>query len=481
MRLVCGTRTLLFLLVMLGLSDAGLAFGQTLARPGWAGSGITTEAWWRRAVIYEIDAHSFASSKDGGACDLKGVTARLDYLQSLGVDAILLDSLSPQAEAANAQSSTQAATLSREIDPALGTLDDLDELSLEASRRSMRVLLNLAEPDEATARFWLNRGVAGFRVMARAATASGTPASAGPGLTLEALRKIVASYPGGRILLADSDFPGASNAGSGVQLLLAPSVLLGSSTAGATGAEARNAGRIRAALDPVANPPAGHETGHGAGSGTGSALPVLLSDAPGKPRSFDRYGDGTHDAEIAKLIAAVLLGTRSAALLEYGQEAGLSSPSGAAVAMDWGKVPVAPEPKPGRRPVAPPPPDPKTVLGQDADPQSLLNFYRHLSDLHRGYTAMRDGDTTFLPEDDANVLAWVRRPRAVTPLTPAIIVLCNFSDKPATLSLKAETTKLHLRGSFLRTVLRSDTAMGSMNLDQMTLPPYEVFIGEVRY
>jgi hypothetical protein len=38
-----------------------------------------------------------------------------------------------------------------------------------------------------------------------------------------------------------------------------------------------------------------------------------------------------------------------------------------------------------------------------------------------------------------------------------------------------------LKGSFLRTVMRSDNAMGGMHLDSMTLPPFGVFIGELRY
>jgi hypothetical protein len=41
--------------------------------------------------------------------------------------------------------------------------------------------------------------------------------------------------------------------------------------------------------------------------------------------------------------------------------------------------------------------------------------------------------------------------------------------------------KLHLRGSFLRTVLRSDNGMGTMNLESMTLPPYIAYIGELRF
>jgi hypothetical protein len=41
--------------------------------------------------------------------------------------------------------------------------------------------------------------------------------------------------------------------------------------------------------------------------------------------------------------------------------------------------------------------------------------------------------------------------------------------------------RLRLKGSFLRTLLRSDTGMGAMHLDGMTLAPYAVFIGELRY
>src|ERR1700722_1294507 len=68
---------------------------QTLARPGWVGSGISTDAWWKHLVLYEIDARTFPSSTGNGTGDLKGIPQRLDYLRSLGVDAILLDSLAP--------------------------------------------------------------------------------------------------------------------------------------------------------------------------------------------------------------------------------------------------------------------------------------------------------------------------------------------------------------------------------------------------
>jgi alpha-glucosidase len=84
---------------------------------------MSAQAWFKHAVFYEIDTRSFQDSNGDGTGDLKGITERLDYIRSLGVDAILLARLTP---AAGGQPNT--------IDPALGTLDDLDDLSLPTPR-----------------------------------------------------------------------------------------------------------------------------------------------------------------------------------------------------------------------------------------------------------------------------------------------------------------------------------------------------------
>ena len=99
-----------------------------LARPGWAGSGISTDVWWKHPVIYQVNPISFGLGADSG---LHGVVQHLDYIQSLGVDGLLLTAIQPDATHAQA------------IDPACGTLDDLDDLIHEASRHNIRVLLDL--------------------------------------------------------------------------------------------------------------------------------------------------------------------------------------------------------------------------------------------------------------------------------------------------------------------------------------------------
>ena len=46
--------------------------------------------WWRDGVIYQIYPRSFMDSDGDGVGDLPGITARLDYIASLGVDALWL-------------------------------------------------------------------------------------------------------------------------------------------------------------------------------------------------------------------------------------------------------------------------------------------------------------------------------------------------------------------------------------------------------
>src|ERR1700689_4921822 len=51
--------------------------------------------WWKNAVIYEIYPRSFQDSNGDGIGDLNGITERLDYLKTLGVDAIWLSPVYP--------------------------------------------------------------------------------------------------------------------------------------------------------------------------------------------------------------------------------------------------------------------------------------------------------------------------------------------------------------------------------------------------
>ncbi len=95
--------------------------------------------WWRNAVFYEIYPRSFADSNKDGVGDLRGITAHLDYLKDLGVDAIWLTPIypSPQADFGYDISDYEA------IDPKYGTMADFDHLIAEANKRHIRVLMDM--------------------------------------------------------------------------------------------------------------------------------------------------------------------------------------------------------------------------------------------------------------------------------------------------------------------------------------------------
>ena len=97
------------------------------------------EPWWKHAVFYEIYPRSFQDSNGDGVGDLNGITSRLDYLQSLGVDAIWIAPCfpSPLVDFGYDVSDYDA------IDPQYGTMADMDRLIKEAAKRHMRILLDM--------------------------------------------------------------------------------------------------------------------------------------------------------------------------------------------------------------------------------------------------------------------------------------------------------------------------------------------------
>ena len=106
--------------------------------------------WWRHAVFYEIYPRSFADSNNDGLGDLKGITSKLDYLHQLGVDAIWISPCypSPQFDFGYDVADYE------NIDPMYGTLADFDELTREAHRRGIRVIMDFVVNHSSNAHPW---------------------------------------------------------------------------------------------------------------------------------------------------------------------------------------------------------------------------------------------------------------------------------------------------------------------------------------
>ena len=106
--------------------------------------------WWQNGVIYQIYPKSFQDTTGSGTGDLRGVTLRLQYLKTLGVDALWLTPfyVSPQVDNGYDVANYTA------IDPAYGTLDDFDELVAEAKSRGIRIVLDMVLNHTSTQHPW---------------------------------------------------------------------------------------------------------------------------------------------------------------------------------------------------------------------------------------------------------------------------------------------------------------------------------------
>jgi alpha-glucosidase len=99
----------------------------------------TTDAWPDQGVFYQIYPRSWADANDDGIGDLRGIVARLDYLQWLGVDGVWLNPVMPSPQADWGYDVADY----RGVDPAYGSLGDVDDLVREAHLRGIRVLFDL--------------------------------------------------------------------------------------------------------------------------------------------------------------------------------------------------------------------------------------------------------------------------------------------------------------------------------------------------
>ena len=94
--------------------------------------------WWRGAVIYQVYPRSFCDSNADGIGDLKGITEKLGYVASLGVDAVWISPIftSPMKDFGYDVSDY------RNVDPMFGSLKDFDDLVERAHQLGLKVMID---------------------------------------------------------------------------------------------------------------------------------------------------------------------------------------------------------------------------------------------------------------------------------------------------------------------------------------------------
>ena len=95
--------------------------------------------WWRDAVVYQVYPRSFADANGDGMGDLPGITAKLDYLKDLGVDALWLSPFytSPQKDGGYDVSNYT------DVDPRFGSISDADDLIARALELGIKVIVDI--------------------------------------------------------------------------------------------------------------------------------------------------------------------------------------------------------------------------------------------------------------------------------------------------------------------------------------------------
>ena len=108
-------------------------------------------------VVYQIYPRSFYDTNGDGFGDLKGITAKLDYLKDLGVDFLWVTPffISPQRD--NGYDIADY----RQIDSRFGTMEDFEELSSEAKKRGIGIMLDMVFNHTSTEHQWFKKAISG--------------------------------------------------------------------------------------------------------------------------------------------------------------------------------------------------------------------------------------------------------------------------------------------------------------------------------
>ena len=131
---------------------------------------------FRKSVVYQCYFKSFFDSDSDGVGDLGGVTAKLDYLQTLGVDYIWLNPFFPSPQRDNGYDVADYCA----VDPRFGTMADFETLSQEAAKRGIRLMLDMVFNHTSTEHEWFRKAMEGDKeyedfYIWREGSADGTP------------------------------------------------------------------------------------------------------------------------------------------------------------------------------------------------------------------------------------------------------------------------------------------------------------------
>lgn len=440
----------------------------------------STPNWFGTAVIYEIFVRSFADASGDGIGDLQGVIERLDYIQSLGANTIWLMPIYP-----SPSDHGYDVTDYRDVNPDYGSLDDLRRLVEAAHERQMYVILDYvpshlsnqhplfqeAYNNPASAHsdwfVWNNdahttyAGFAGNETMPRfnhynAEVVQYLTDAALFWLDLDGDGDMSDGVDGFRV--DNATFPPTEFLVALRQAIKnadPEALLLGETWVNNPNDLARFfPDQFDALFDfPVYSLLQGSQDSNGDGLLAGKGFPVLLTTL--LEQELDLFANEAYavrffanhdtnraatelsgDPERLRLAAALLGAMPGPVMLYYGEEIGMYGQKGGPPAwdnyrrepLDWYAAEIGPgmpfwfRPEDGWNV----PGDGISVEEQDADPNSLLNYYRHVLNTRRSSAALSTGNQTLLELNVSAPGPWGLA-RLGTPLP--VIALFNFGKE----------------------------------------------------
>jgi alpha-glucosidase len=370
--------------------------------------------------------------------------------------------------------------------------------------------LNWRNPEDEKAmfnmlRFWLDKGVAGFRLDAVPTlfedptlkdekVLPGTNKFGDPNEetklqenlpevhgVIRRMRAMIDTYPNNRVLVGETYLPNVEE--------------LDKWYGGAKHDELQLPMDMQVGFEDKLDPNEFRKRINDAETSIHGSQPLFVFDNHDNPRTAFRYGDGSHNKQIDMMLATILFTSHATAMMYYGDE--IEMPTTPPASKDQVRDPIGitgwPKEKgrDGERtpmqwnsstaagfstnphtwlPVAS---DYKqvNVEAESNDPNSMLNWYKKLIALRRSNPALHDGDMKMVDSGNDRIVAWTR----TAPDGKVVVVACSFTAQPQTVSLAAEA------GKAAKVLAASGgDQKDTLDLSHVSLPPYGSVVAEVQ-
>ncbi|MED3794904.1 alpha,alpha-phosphotrehalase [Niallia alba] len=111
------------------------------------------QAWWQKAVVYQIYPKSFQDTTGNGVGDIQGIIKRLDYLKELGVDVLWLTPIYASPQKDNGYDISDYYSIHHEY----GKMEDFDQLLKEAHQKGLKIIMDIVVNHTSTEHEWFKQ------------------------------------------------------------------------------------------------------------------------------------------------------------------------------------------------------------------------------------------------------------------------------------------------------------------------------------